>query len=79
MDKIWDRKSFEVGGHWPLWRGWKNRMTTQNRQKSNKKINNFKTAYCNFYSLQKVNVKYKDNKKSTCPIALTKWFGKQEE
>ena len=23
MDKIWDRKSFEVGGHWPLWRGWK--------------------------------------------------------
>ena len=24
MDKIWDRKFFEVGGHWPLWRGWKN-------------------------------------------------------
>ena len=24
MDKIWDRKSFEVGGHWPLWRGLKN-------------------------------------------------------
>ena len=23
MDKIWDRKSFEVGGHWPLWQGWK--------------------------------------------------------
>ena len=23
MDKIWDRKSFEVKGHWPLWRGWK--------------------------------------------------------
>jgi len=23
MDKIWDRKSFEVGGHWPLWRRWK--------------------------------------------------------
>ena len=23
MDKIWDRKSFEVGGHWPSWRGWK--------------------------------------------------------
>ena len=20
MDKIWDRKSFEVGGHWPLCR-----------------------------------------------------------
>ena len=27
MDKIWDRKSFEVGGHWPLWRGWKNEWT----------------------------------------------------
>jgi len=26
MDKLWDRKSFKVGGHWPLWRGWKNRM-----------------------------------------------------
>jgi len=23
MDTIWERKSFEVGGHWPLWRGWK--------------------------------------------------------
>ena len=34
MDKIWARKSFEVGGHWPLWRGCKKRMTTQNRQKS---------------------------------------------
>jgi len=21
MDKIWDRKSFEVRGHWLLWRG----------------------------------------------------------
>jgi len=20
MDQIWDRKSFEVRGHWPLWR-----------------------------------------------------------
>ena len=35
MDKIWDRKSFEVGGHWSLWWGWKNRLTTQNREKSN--------------------------------------------
>ena len=34
MDKIWEGKSFEVGGHWPLWRGWKNIMTMQNRQKS---------------------------------------------
>jgi len=21
MDTIWDKKSFEFGGHWPLWRG----------------------------------------------------------
>ena len=21
MDKIWDGKSFKVGGHWPLWWG----------------------------------------------------------
>jgi len=33
MDTICDRKSFEVGGHWPLWRRWKNRMTTQKLQK----------------------------------------------
>jgi len=39
MDKIWDRKSFEVGCHWPLWRGWKNRMNTQKRQKLNAKNN----------------------------------------
>ena len=37
MDNIWDGKSFEVGGHWPLWWGRKNRMITQNRQKSNAK------------------------------------------
>ena len=46
MDKIWDRKSIEVGGHWPLWWGWKNRMTTQNRQKSNDKNH---TPYMNMY------------------------------
>ena len=37
MDNIWDRKSFKVGGHWPLWRGWKKRMTMQNQQKLNAK------------------------------------------
>ena len=31
MDIICDRKSFEVGGHWPLWRRLKKRKTTQNR------------------------------------------------
>ena len=54
MDKIWDRKSFEVGGHWPLWRGWKKRMTMQNRQKSNAKKNtkkheNIFKMLCNFH------------------------------
>jgi len=37
MGKIWDRKSFEVGGHWSLWQGWKKWMTTQNQKKSNAK------------------------------------------
>ena len=40
MDKIWDRKSFKVEGHWPLWRGRKKRMTTQKRQKCITKTNN---------------------------------------
>jgi len=35
MDKICDRKFFLVGGHWSLWKGWKKRKTTQNRQKLN--------------------------------------------
>ena len=46
MDKIWDRKSFEVGGHWPLWRGWKKRMNTQNRQKLNAKKKRRKKRIC---------------------------------
>ena len=38
MDKIGDRKSFEVGGHWTFVAGMKkNRTTAQNRQKSNAK------------------------------------------
>ena len=36
MDKILDRKSFEVEGHWPLWPD-KKKTTTQNRQNSNAK------------------------------------------
>ena len=35
MDKIWDRNSFDVVCHWPLWRDEKKRMTKQNRQKWN--------------------------------------------
>ena len=45
MDKIWDRKSFEVGGHWPLWQGCKKRMTTQNRQKSKAKKKRKKNGF----------------------------------
>ena len=45
MDKIWDRKSFEVGGHWQLWRDGKNRMTMQNRQKLNTKLKNKLVLY----------------------------------
>ena len=37
MDKIWDRKSFEVRGHLAVVAGMKKRMTTQNPQKSNAK------------------------------------------
>jgi len=36
MDKIWDRNSSKTEiTCWPLWRGWKNWMTMQNKQKSN--------------------------------------------
>ena len=48
MDKIWDGKSVEVGGHWPLWWRWKKRMTTQNRQKSNAKKEKEKKEYIEF-------------------------------
>jgi len=27
MDKIWDRKTFKVGGYWPLWWGWKTELS----------------------------------------------------
>ena len=37
MGKIWDRKSFEVGGSLAAVVGMKKQMTTQNRQKSNAK------------------------------------------
>jgi len=42
MDKIWDRKSFEVGGHLPLWQGWPRRprrtdkSRTLNKSKENR-------------------------------------------
>ena len=37
MDKIWDRKSFEVGGHWPLWREWPRRTDKSRTLKKRKK------------------------------------------
>jgi len=33
MDKIWDRKSFEVRSHWPLWQGWKNKLPCRTNAK----------------------------------------------
>ena len=54
MDQIWDRKSFEVVGHWALWR-MKKQMTTQNRQKSNAKKtlkkNSFKAKVFGIFSI----------------------------
>ena len=39
MDKIWDRKSFEVGGHWQLWRGFQTNDHVEPTKKSNAKKN----------------------------------------
>ena len=39
MDKIWDRKSFEVGGHWPLLQGRK--KNNDHAEKLNAKLNLF--------------------------------------
>ena len=35
MDKIWDRKTFEVGGHWPLteWPGRSDKSRTLKKKK----------------------------------------------
>ena len=58
MDKIWDRKSLEVGGHWPLWRGWKNRMTMQNRQKLNANFFYYNLLCQKFHSLHHITRDY---------------------
>ena len=52
MYTILDGKSFDVGGHWQLWRVWKHRMTTQKRRKSNaKKVpGNMLTKGCSTYA-----------------------------
>ena len=46
MDKIWDRKCFEIGGHWPLM---KKRMTTQKQQKSNARKKKFHGKWLRLY------------------------------
>ena len=47
MDTIWYR-------NWPLWRGWKNRMTTQNRQTSNTKTKQKNTIHkCAYLKLNR--------------------------
>ena len=38
MDKIWDGKSFKVGGHWPLWWEWKKPNGHAEPTKKKKKI-----------------------------------------
>ena len=42
MDIIWDRKSFEVGGHWPLWQGWKKKWPCRTDKSRMLKIKNNK-------------------------------------
>ena len=61
MDKIWDRKSFKVGGHWPLWWGWKKRNDHAEPTKVERlKNKNKKTMYkytdtrCYLFCLQLV-------------------------
>ena len=53
MDKIWDRKSFEVGGHWPF-----RRDESQNRQKSNGKKCFIKNGHYYSSSVQYVYTPY---------------------
>ena len=48
MDKILDRKSFEVGGHWPLWRGEKNKLPC--RTDKSGKLKKIK-KYFNYFNL----------------------------
>jgi len=47
MDKIWDRKSSEVWGHWPLWRGWKTVWPRRTNKSRTLKIFFLKIMYQN--------------------------------
>jgi len=44
MGKIWDRKSFDIGGHWPLWQGLKK---TNDHAEPTKKSNIIKKCIIN--------------------------------
>ena len=76
MDKIWDRKSFEVGVHWPLWRGWKTewpRRTDKSRtlkkyiKNARFAIMSLQTSYC-----EKKSKSVHHNKRSTCNVYIYK-------
>ena len=51
------QQSFEVGCHWPLWRGWNKRTTMQDRQKSNAK----KDQHANYITFSSLYMLYADN------------------
>ena len=70
MDKIWDRKSFKVGGHCSLWRGRNKRITTLNRQKSTakKKLN---CIYFENVSMQETEVPKEQQKSTVYTISNT--------
>ena len=54
MDKIWDRKSFEVGRHWPLWRGRKNRPRRTDKSRTLKEI--IKSPHTKVYDMYNARV-----------------------
>ena len=54
MAKIWDRKSFEVGGHWPLWGGEKTKCPRRTEKKSNAKKNAFGKQGTRFIAIHEI-------------------------
>ena len=58
MNKIWDRKSFGVGGHCPLWRGWKNEWARRSDNKLNTKNIEFSTDLTSNFTEKLLRSKY---------------------
>ena len=54
MDKIWDRKSFEVGGHWPLWRDEKNEWPRRTDKSRTLKKNREKVCVLPVYEFSRI-------------------------